>query len=162
MHFSEADISWYWIAIALFWILKAIFGGKKKKNQQNQPNTNSEPENQPGKSITDILKELEERVTGETKRPQYQEPELVKDVAPAVAVQKTTEDYKREKHSDMAKHHVTKAKLTDGKFDEIDHKLMHLEAFELDAHQPIDQAALSIEDMRRAVILDAVLNRPEW
>mgnify|MGYP000333143551 CR=1 FL=1 len=163
----EAALPSFWILIVVFWVLRAIFGGKKKKKQQRQGGSSSESEKQPGKSITDILKELEERVSGKTESPQYEEPdsydmpEAIEEVAP-VAFEKTVADYKREKHSDMDKHHITPDKLTDGIFDDIDDKLMHLEAFELDAHKPVDRAALSIEDMRRAVVLDAILNRPQF
>lgn len=159
--FLEAGIPSFWILIIIFWVVRAIIGAYKKKNKSN---TDEKEKSQPGKSIEDILKELENSVTGETEKPTYAEPMYAEPVElePIPVLEKTIDDYRNQKHSDMAKHRITKEKLTDGKFDDVDDKLMHLEAFELDAHQPLDQAQLTVEDMRRAVILGAILNRPEY
>lgn len=153
------------IIFILYTIYSVAKANKKNKEKQAKKSGRTQPQqsapipNQPGKSIDDILRELERRASGKNNPPPI--PEVQKTVkVEKPKREKTVKEYKEEIHSGMAKHHVTKEQLTDGKFDEIDHKLMHLEEFEVDAHPANEDARYDVEDIRRAIIWQTILERP--
>lgn len=160
-----ADFSPIGIILFILYTLYSISQAKKKKQKKQRkpqrPQTSaSDIPNQPGKSIEDILRELEQRAQGKGKPVEIETPpEPIPEIF-SEPQEKTVADFKKEKHSDMKAHHVTLDELNDGKFDQIDDRLMHLENLELDAHKPKEGARYTAEDLKQAVIWDAILNRP--
>lgn len=161
-----ADFGFAPVLVFIIWIIRAIIKANKKAEQKNNT-PGQKPQRQPGKTIEDILRELEQRASGrapeEKEAPQNTPPPtppVVKEIVKKH--EKTVEEYKQESHSDMYKHHMTEAKLHDGKFDEIDDRLLHLENFEAEEHESLASSLLNTEDMRKAIILNSILQRPDF
>lgn len=166
-----ADFSPIGIVLFILYTIYSIAKANKKAKEkqakkqgrdisQRQVPQNNIP-NQPGKNIDDILRELEERIEGKAPNkttPTVSEQELTQ----STSSEKTVAEYKQERHSDMQKHHVNEDELNDGKFDDIDHRLLHLEGFETNAHPQSEGGRYSPADLRQAVIWDAILNRPDF
>jgi len=162
---SYAAFSPLYIAGLVIYGLYSLYKASKKKEGKQGKRSPRTP--QPGKSIEDILRELERRASGAPEAPpvvQEKEPQLVPNRVNTYEPpkEKTVADYKAEKHSDMEQHHMTEEQLHDGKFDEIDDRLMHLERNEIDAHAPTEHSRYNADDLRQAVILSTILNRPEF
>ena len=161
-----ADFSPIGIILFILYTLYSLSQAKKKKQKKQRkpqrPQPTADNPNQPGKTIEDILRELEKRVEQKSQpQPEPQpEPRPIPVVEAAKPKEKTIAEFKQESHSGMASHRIQREELNDGKFDDIDDRLMHLERSEWDAHKPKEGARYTPEDLRQAVIWDAILNRP--
>ncbi len=156
------------VLFILYTIYSIVKANKKAKEKQAKKRGNTAPQqqtapnenpNQPGQSIDDILRELEERLQGKPKVEEAIPTVPAQEVAPR---EKTVEDYKAENHSNVKKYKLKQDELNDGKFDDIDHRLLDLEELEVNPQNKNEGGRFSPEDLRQALIWDAILNRPDF
>lgn len=152
------------IILIIFWVVRAIINAGKKNKAKRAASGTPAPNRQPGKSIQDILRELERRNNPDS----FEEYELEETELEPVSKkvweaekERSVADYKLEKQTNLAAHHAKLAALNDGNFDDIDYRLLALESNTVQSEEE-ETPVFTVEDARRAIVLDAVFNRPEF
>jgi len=166
LEFTYAALSPFYIAAMVIYAIYSLYKAGKKKQQKEGKITPNKP--QPGKSIEEVLRELESRMAGtneapappikkESSRRSISQPKQSDTNKPR---EKTVAEYKAENHSGLKKEREAKEKIL---MDHENDRLMHLERNELiiEKNEQIKDH-YTASDMREAVILSAILNRPEY
>lgn len=167
IEFSYAAVSPFYIAAMIIYALYSLYKASKKKEQKKGAKPNSKP--RPGKSIEEVLRELERRVSGETEIPsvppiqkEQAAPSLSKpkNVASTNPREKSIAEFKAENHS--IKQNQDNGEELVKEFDEEKDRLTHHERNEEVVSYLEHGNQYTIDDIRRGIILDAILNRPEY
>lgn len=168
LEFTYAAVSPFYIAAMVIYAIYSLYKAGKKKEQKQGKKTNPKP--QPGKSIEEVLRELESRMAGTNEAPAPQAPPVIKKPARQSISQskqdetskpreRTVADYKAENHSSLKEEREAREKIL---LEDENDRLKHLERNELIIKKDDPTLHYSADDMRQAVILGAILNRPEY